>query len=341
MAQFFMRNPLASANPLSKLTAKKSNVIVEFPVSDAETYLTHNVSFRVYKTQRENRNSNEQKEFMARITLPMPMQLSVGYRADYANPEIGAFGNLAAGAVDKIAQGIRSAGEAAESGITSEKIKNALTSVLSRDNAAALASATASGALETVNSLGAIGQGAAVGIQRTSGIARNPHKAVLYEGVDFRTHSFNFRLSPVSEKDSIAIQKIIQLFKWHMSPGFAAGVDVLGTNVGGGEGGITNNGDFFTVPDTFIIEFSNSKALFETTPCVLRNFSVDYQPQNYPAYVTADGENVYPMEVVISLEFQEIDIVTRKILDNPYQDLQNQQKEFGSNSSSLSQSITV
>ena len=46
--------------------------------------------------------------------------------------------------------------------------------------------------------------------------------------------------------------------------------------------------------------------------------TVNYQPSNYPAYARSNGQDPAPMEVVMGLEFQEIEIITKDIIGNPY-----------------------
>jgi hypothetical protein len=52
------------------------------------------------------------------------------------------------------------------------------------------------------------------------GIARNPYRVVLYQGTDFRTHTFSWQLTPKSKRESDAITQIITAFKYYMSPSY-------------------------------------------------------------------------------------------------------------------------
>jgi hypothetical protein len=300
--KFFSPKPGAKKNPLSKLDQGKGKEInVQFP-SD-EMYLEHHINFRIFETNRENRNAPDKKQAKARITLPMPMELTIGYNAQYAEPELGAFGAMAADAVEAVGKSINSSGSASE---VAEKLKNAAADVMKKEPAQQIGSALISGAMQALGGEG-IAAGAAVGLQMATGAARNPHKAVLFQGTNFRTHTFNFRLSPVTRDESDHIRTIVNLFKYHMTPGYITS-GILGQN---------NN--FFAVPEFFQLEFSHPSYLFELMPCILKDFNVNYQPQNYPAYARpVSGGDPAPMEVVISLSFQEIEIITKQKLQDPY-----------------------
>jgi hypothetical protein len=65
----------------------------------------------------------------------------------------------------------------------------------------------------------------------------------------------------------------------------------------------------FTYPDEFQIIFSDhlSPYLFDIGNCVLKSFDVTYNGSGVPSY-SKDGA---PMEIDISLGFQEINIETR------------------------------
>jgi len=89
-------------------------------------------------------------------------------------------------------------------------------------------------------------------------------------------------------------------------------------------GGITigTGNHFFETPDFFNIELSHKGAytVSDYKPCVLKGMTVNYQPSNYPAYARSEGGAgaPAPMEVVMGLEFQEIEIITKEVITSPY-----------------------
>ena len=56
----------------------------------------------------------------------------------------------------------------------------------------------------------------------------NPYEETTFQGVDYRTHSFQFKLVPRSPQDVVAITKIIQSLRVSMLPGVSGGGDAGG-----------------------------------------------------------------------------------------------------------------
>jgi len=289
----------ASYSPLATL-GSKGMINLMFPLEDQPTYHTHHIKFTVYETKRDSRNSDDKTKPIATITLPMTQELQVSYNAGYASPDIGAVGSLALSSLEGLAASTEG------KGFDVGKIVSAVTKA--GGNVVVEAPAiVGSAALEVLGKGGGIAQGALAGAQ-AFGVARNPHKATLFEGTDFRSHSFSFRFSPVRSSESDVIRNIIQLFKYHMHPGY-----VTGAIAGAGN-------HFFTTPEFFKIELSNKGkyTVNDYRICVLKGMTVNYQPSNYPAYARAAGSYPAPMEVIMNLEFQETEIITKEVIGNPY-----------------------
>ena len=325
--------------------------------------IDHYVTFRALKFERVTRTSTlatdeplvntrnqNVSRLLASISLPMPGNLTTGYKIDYDDAKISSIGELAASmasmarggnteaATRALGQGINEIYQAASGGqgIASGARAAGETIVRQLQQAgqtlppgiayAALASATAG-----------IGGGSTVGnavLANFVGIARNAHKVVLFEGVDFRTHTFNYRLSPRNSREAKSIELIIKAFKYYMSPQYGLGegpaaarglltglgFPETGQEIGNisTEAGRTSRA-FFEYPDVFTIEFQGSAktSLFTIGESVLKSFVINYHPTNYPAYVRSlNSPNVSsPAEIEISLSFQETDIVTKEQID--------------------------
>jgi hypothetical protein len=86
---------------------------------------------------------------------------------------------------------------------------------------------------------------------------------------------------------------------------------------GAREGGEASRA-FFEYPEVFQIKFTRESTLFSIGESVLKSFSINYHPQNYPAYVrslTQGGSKAYPAEVVIDMVFLETDVVTKEQIE--------------------------
>jgi len=223
------------------------------------------------------------------VRLPMPSNLSTDYNPSYTSADLG----LAAGQVLKPAD---------------QKIYNTQgpESLL---KGTSLEGMTGAGALATGlgGGIGAAVAGVASGVGSTNfnaftkvaaGVAQNPHKILLFTGVDFRDHRFSWRLSPRSRDESDAINDIINYFTFYSHPEYVAG------------------GLFFKYPEFFNIKFRHKDYLFEMQPSVCTDIQVNYHGQGFPAYIRdANGSGTpAPAEIELSLTFKEVEIITKNTL---------------------------
>ena len=230
---------------------------------------------------------------LATIRLPMPSNLSTDYNPQYSTPDLSA----AAGAIlkpydQKIynnsslpsllggAGGDGIAGAAAESG--TRGLGGAATDVFK-------------GAVNGIGGSGAFEAALKVGL----GVAQNPHKIVLFTGVDFREHRFSWKLSPRSREESNMIKQIIDAFTYYAHPEYVGG------------------GLFFKYPEFFNIKFRHPNYLFELQPSVCTDIQVNYHSQGVAAYNRdANGGGApAPVEIELTLSFKETEIVTKNTLN--------------------------
>lgn len=131
-----------------------------------------------------------------------------------------------------------------------------------------------------------------------AGVALNPHKILLFTGVDFRKHQFSWRLSPRNQRESDQIQNILKILTYYAHPNFVAG------------------GLYLKYPEFFDIQFYRNGYLYKFLPAVIDSISIDYQPTGYAAYKRGDGNQnePAPAEVQLSIQFQETEIITKESL---------------------------
>ena len=299
-----------SYHPLAKLDKTGGMAYLQFP--EDKTYLEHHIMFTIFDTKRESRDSADKEKEIATIVLPMTQELQVSYNAGYANPDLG---GITASLLKAAESGSGAIAEMASNSL--DQTKKLMTDLVAKivanpgDAVASLGNGVANAGGAVLNQLAGVGGDIAKAGMSAFGIARNPHKATLFEGTDFRSHSFNFKLSPITATESTTIRQIIHLFKYHMHPGYA----------GGTYGGVdlSSGNHFFSTPEFFRINLAHkSYTVNDYRPCVLKGMTVNYQPSNYPAYARSNGQDPAPMEVVMGLEFQEIEIITKKIIGDPY-----------------------
>jgi hypothetical protein len=136
------------------------------------------------------------------------------------------------------------------------------------------------------------------------GAALNPQLQVIFQGVGFREHQFDFTLTPHSKQEAEEIKKIVKAFKFAAAP-------EIPTNA------IFGKGIYFKVPDRFNVKFlyngQENTNVHRITECVLKNVSVDYAPMGWSTF--DDGN---PVQTRLTLQFQETEIVDKTRINQGY-----------------------
>lgn len=227
------------------------------------------------------------------IRLPLPANLSTDYNPSYTTPDLSLGVGSALKAFDR---GIYNNQDIPGQAATGASLAGAGISA-----GAALAAKTGAGAGLTAAgaALGVGGNELAAALKVFGGVAQNPHKIVLFTGVDFRDHTFSWKLSPRNREESDSIRRIIEMFVYYSHPEFVAG------------------GLFFKYPEFFEIKFARDSYLFRLRPSVCTDIKVDYHSQGYAAYIrNADGSGEpAPAEVSLSLTFKETEVISKQFLN--------------------------
>lgn len=231
------------------------------------------------------------------IRLPMPANLSTDYNPQYSTPDLGPAAGMALKPSDQAIYGNNTMGNQALAG-------NSLQGLVG----AAIGGAAGAGLNFGATKADAFaGGGVAAALLKVSGgLAVNPHKIVLFTGVDFRDHTFSWKLSPRNRNESNIIRNIVNAFAYYAHPEYVAA------------------GLFFKYPEFFDIKFRHPQYLFKLQPSVCTDVRVNFHGQGYPAYIR-DANGVLdpaPAEVELSLTFKETEIVTKQQL-NPSFDTSN------------------
>jgi|SRR5210317_1283372 hypothetical protein len=266
----------------------------------------HYIIFSVMRYDRAQRTDKAKRNYKKHIVLPVPSNLGVTYSANYANENLGIFGAAAAGQItanelkqagssiaDMVSSKIDAGMQAFKSGDTDAGVQ-----VLGALGPTALVGAATSlaGGIGGLLALGGTSGGVASGLSVNEGISLNPHMAVVFNGVGFRTHSFTYNFIARNQQESDLIKEIIDSFSYHMLPSYTAGTLA------------------FQYPDEFYIEFAEGirKYLFEYEICVLQSVQVNYNGQGTPLFF----ENTQaPVNISISLQFQETAIKTKESME--------------------------
>ena len=148
-------------------------------------------------------------------------------------------------------------------------------------------------------------EGAVQGVNKLFGQADNPFVEVLFTHMNIRQFTYNFEFAPRNEEETIEIQQIIQLFRYHMAPELQ-----------------TQNGRYLTLPSTFDIHYmykANNGQSYENdyytrlSTCVLKQCDVNYTPNGVKSF--ADGA---PTRITMGLTFAETEALTKEKIQQGY-----------------------
>ena len=130
------------------------------------------------------------------------------------------------------------------------------------------------------------------------GNADNPYMEVLFDAMQLRTFTYNFQFSPRNEKESLEVQKIIQLFRFHMAPELRPGVN-----------------RFLGLPSQFDIHYmflsgagvsSENNFYNRIATCVLQDCKINYTPTGVKSF-----EDGGPVQTTMTLVFKETQLLTK------------------------------
>lgn len=127
---------------------------------------------------------------------------------------------------------------------------------------------------------------------RLTALAANPKKQALFAGIETREFSFNYILTPQSEKEAGDIQLIVKLFNKFSLPSRS--------NVGGTDA-------FLNFPSEWNISFNRVQGFPKIKRCVCTNVSVVWAPGSMQLLKSG-----HAIQVGLSLAFKETSIRTEE-----------------------------
>jgi hypothetical protein len=135
-------------------------------------------------------------------------------------------------------------------------------------------------------------------IGKLAGVATNPKKEQIFEGVPFRSFSYTYDFYPRSEEESENVKRILDELKYHMHPNFK-----------------DEAGFLFEYPAEFDIFFMHkgqeNKFIHKHRSAVLESMSVNYSPNGqYSSF-----PNGSPTSYQATLNFKEVSIITKEALE--------------------------
>ena len=139
------------------------------------------------------------------------------------------------------------------------------------------------------------------------GFIKAPKMELFFKGIGKRKFQYSFKMIPKSDQEMQEIRKIIQAFRMNMLPEFADG-DRASRRL--------------TVPNTFDIQYmydnKENGYLHKISTCVLESCDVKYSGEGKYQTFQGDNEGAPPMVTEMSLNFQEMEIITKERVAEGY-----------------------
>ena len=335
------KNAIASQigqmGPLAKLFTFSGKENLSFP--EELQQIDHWVTFTAMETLQAIRTESSKSKAMSSITLPLPAGLQTAYNISYSETSLGALGREFMDALgdNKDAQaflasnakaiGLGAGGGALAGALTGANIFGSAVA----GGAAGLGTKAVLDAAKGDTTTAAVGLSSLMGEDKMAaaaasqfGVARNPHKVVLFDSIGFRKHSFSYQFTPKNRRESETLKEIIKLFKYHASPGMNPTKELkFGMLKGATEGKIdipdvklSGGKHFFKYPEFFQIKFHHPQFLFTIGDSVLTSVDVNYHGGGSVSYArdTADATPA-PTQVNLNLSFMETDIITKENIE--------------------------
>ena len=298
-------NDKSAANSISKDKMNGTEVVDYLKITIYDPKEGNNSSYNYLKNNNANTDTVKQS-----IYLYLPNKLKEGYQAKYNGVKLGPLGGEAVAATqDAISEG----GLPDDFGDT---VKN-----MAKSGVPMAGFNLGAGA---INKLLKFGGGGGIDGQGLAALATgkvfNPYEETVFQGMEFRSHKFDFIFAPKNPSDVKTVTDIIESFRVSMLPG--------------------RDGDnWLTIPDYFRVEIvrlvtseeqetlypskgSGNKGVLQkimTFPAkmVLSNMDVDLSPYGpYASLKTNDPKNdTYdfgPVAYNLSLSFKETSLLTRE-----------------------------
>ena len=142
-------------------------------------------------------------------------------------------------------------------------------------------------------------------INKAFGQADNPYMEVLFDAMNLRTFTYNFTFSPRNREETEDVQKIIALFRFHMSPELK---------------GAANR--FLTIPSEFDIHYmyqaedgiANENLHYpKIATCVLQSVNTNFTPNGVKSH--HDGS---PVTITMDLSFLETETITKDHINDGF-----------------------
>ena len=287
----------AQANDAESLGDVAGGAAVETQIVDLRSAEQKRLESLVSGSAGNNRSIQQKSlgttETVAVISLYMPPNVTVNYKVNYGDQEIG---NLAL--IGKEAfEGFKSA--AGQS--LKDRLKAAGIQTKSAAKEALISFAN--------TSLDTIAKGARTLSQLSTGSVITPRMELMFEGITRRSFSYSFVFIPKSERESKIVEEIVYEFKVNMMPEYSN----------------TTTRREMDIPNTFEIDYqykgSRNSFLNRINTCFLQDVNVQYGAERFTAYESTKSKfGVGPpaQKTTVTLQFTELELLNKDLIKDGY-----------------------
>lgn len=276
---------MTTSNDPNKTSGRVQNAVISlsYPLNEV---VSTSVRLRFVKYTRDEPSHGATLDTTAIITLPMPF--SIPDNSSFAIPslDLGRWGNINTGGLNNTSGAWNTITEAVDQGVGAlTKEIQGMRTANKTSGLRALALSPMAGKIPTID---------ANGVRHFAGITENPHTTIAFEGVNLKSFTFSWRLSPRSNEEAEVVRRIVERIKIQTHPEEAL------------------RGIALDYPDLVYVDFTGTPQ--------------DYLPKFHRSIVTnimfnpstGTGPTFYksgaPTESELTVSFQEVRIVTRNLL---------------------------
>ena len=225
------------------------------------------------------------------ISMYMPTGVKATYGANYQDVAIG--------------QGARFAADLYSDVMAGRKASASVMETLSNDFPQAVREAAILAALKLAENVPGF-QGATDVLGMATGEVIADRLELSFRNINKRKFQYTFKMLPKSREEADMVFDIVKAFKKHMSASFKNG---------------NRSGKTLIVPDTFEIQYmyesNENQYLHKISECVLETVDVSYGGDRYKTF-TANAKGAPPVETTMSLNFAELELISRERVEEGY-----------------------
>lgn len=258
--------------PASSVIAQRKGQRNSSPYMFPHT-LGHHAMIINFKQYEYGNSSHARLLSQESIVLPLPKTLQDNLNIKVGADELGITGSLAAGGMNALTDfsGMGDVGAKFKSMFA--KTTSEVEAVAAVDTIADAAGVASEAALFLARAgLGAIAPDIAKGIGAGNGTAINPYATLVFSGVDLKTHSFEWLLSPDTPEEAETLRRIIERIQHNITP------EIKGVAITGGNETLSRGLlKYPSMVDCFFHGI-DSNYFYQLKTSMISQFNVDYTP---------------------------------------------------------------